>query len=370
MDQSKFDFELKEYKRSKETMMSPLVRARLDETYAALPEMSRDRKVQRSRKAPYVAAAAVILGATVFTSGFISPVMAQSIKQIPVVGSLFSLIEADLGLRAAGEQGLSSKVNKSISHQDMKLEVTETVFDGTRAVYLLSVTAPNLKDGMFDTGKEVVKLSDAIENVTFSIDGKGQDAPDSLVSGGGFFSSAGESHPNMLVFEEILKTPDHNSTGKIPDSFQAEVVVKLAGIDQTFKLDIPFQKATSNTIQLKPNAVQSNDGISFEVSEVNVTPVTTRLLYSVKLDGETSDKSIRAALFDDQGRQLTSLHGEGEQRKDSTLTFDARYASEQGQPKYFIIKPFVVKDHFAETVTDDQFIKGLEIKVDLPEQNK
>ncbi|TQR33403.1 DUF4179 domain-containing protein [Brevibacillus brevis] len=368
MDQSKFDVELKEYKRTKDSTMSPLVRARLDATYAALPEMSRERKVQRLRKAPYVAAAAVILGATVFTSGFISPVMAQSIKQIPYVGSLFSLIEADLGLRAAGEQGLSSKVNRSISHQDMKLEVTETVFDGTRAVYLLNVSAPNLKDGMFDTGAEVVKLSDAIENVTFSIDGKGQDDPGSLVTGG-FFYSAGESHPNFLVFEEILKKPDHNSTGKIPDSFRAEVVVKLAGIDQAFKLDIPFQKATNNTIQLKPNAIQSNDGISFEVSEVNVTPVTTRLLYSVKLDGETSDKSIRAALFDDQGRQLTSLHGEGE-RKDNTLTFDARYASAQGQPKYFIIKPFVVKDHFAETVTDDQFIKGLEIKVDLPEKNK
>lgn len=369
MDQSKFDVELNEYKRTKDTTMSPLVRARLDETYAALPEMSRERKVQRLRKAPYVAAAAVILGATVFTSGFISPVMAQSIKQIPLVGSLFSFIEADLGLRAAGEQGLSSKVNRSISHQDMKLEVTETVFDGTRAVYLLNVTAPNLKDGMFDTGAEVVKLSDAIENVTFSIDGKGQDDPSSLVTGGGFFYSAGESHPNFLVFEEILKTPDHNATGKIPDSFHAEVVVKLAGMDQAFKLDIPFQKATNDTIQLKPNAIQSHDGISFEVSEVNVTPVTTRLLYSVKLDGETSDKSIRAALFDDQGRQLTTLHGEGE-RKDNTLTFDARYASAQGQPKYFIIKPFVVKDHFAETVTDDQFIKGLEIKVDLPEKNK
>ncbi|TQK62466.1 uncharacterized protein DUF4179 [Brevibacillus sp. AG162] len=369
MDQSKFDLELKEYNRTKDTTMSPLVRARLDETYASLPEMSRERKVRRLPKAPYVAAAAVILGATVFTSGFISPVMAQSIKQIPLVGSLFSLIEADLGLRAAGEQGLSSKVNRSISHQDMKLEVTETVFDGTRAVYLLSVTAPNLKDGMFDTGKEVVKLSDAIENVTFTIDGKGQDDPSSLVAGGGFFSPAGESHPNLLVFEEILKTPDHNSTSKIPDSFHAEVVVKLAGIDQAFKLDIPFQKATNDTIQLKPNAVQSNDGISFEVSEVNVTPVTTRLLYSVKLDDKTSDKFIRAALFDDQGRQLTSLHGEGE-LKDNTLTFDARFASAQGQPKYFIIKPFVVKDHSAETVADDQFIKGLEIKVDLPEQNK
>ncbi len=42
----------------------------------------------------------------------------------------------------------------------------------------------------------------------------------------------------------------------------------------------------------------------------------------------------------------------------------------EGQPKYFIIKPFVVKDNSAETATDDPFIKGLEIKVDLPEQNK
>lgn len=366
MDPSKLEVELKKYKYTEGTPMSPLVRSRLDETYASLPEMSTVRKGstsrQRIRKMASVAVATVMLGGAVFASGFISPVMAQSIKQIPVVGSLFSSIEADLGLRAAGEQGLTSSVNKSISYQDVKLNVTETVYDGTRAVFLLHVTAPNLKEGMFDTGEKVVKLSNAIDSIVFKVNGQ--------VKGGVNYSSAGGAHPNVLIFEEILTAKDQNASATMPDTFNAEVLVKLAGINHEFTLDVPFQKTTKDILNLKPNATQTSGDRSFSVSEVNVTPVTTRLLTTITLDDQAADQltHTRVAVFDDHGRQLPALNGEAT-LEGNKIMFDGRYAS-TGKTKYLIIKPFVYQDDFSEKVQEDQFIKGLELKIELPAQNE
>lgn len=357
MDLSKLEAELKRYKHSENAVMSPIVRARLEETYASLPEMPAERKDRASRrrigKTASVAAAAVMLGATVFASGFISPAMAHSIKQIPLVGSLFSSIEADLGLRAAGEQGLTSSVNKSFSYQDVKLQVTEAIFDGTRAAFLVKVSAPNLQDGLFDTGEKKVKLSNAIENVVFTVNGKGQDDPDSFIKGGIHYSWAGESHPDVLIFEETFQA----SSAPIPDAFQGEVTVKLAGIDHEFKLDVPFLKTTKDIIVLKPNVTQTNGEMSLLVSEVNVTP----------MEGETSDQltHMRVAVFDDQGRQLPAINGEGTLENNS-IVFDGRYATTQGHPKYLLVKPFIYEEDFSEKVRDDQFIKGLEMKIELP----
>ncbi|MED4754959.1 DUF4179 domain-containing protein [Brevibacillus choshinensis] len=366
MDPSKLEVELKKYKRNEDTTMSPLVRSRLDETYASLPETSSERKGRvsrpRMRKTASVAVATVMLGVAVFTSGFISPVMAQSIKKIPVVGSLFSSIEADLGLRAAGEKGLTSSVNKSISYQDVKLNVTETVFDGTRAVFLLDVTAPNLKEGMFDTGEKEVKLSNAIDSVVFKVNGQVKDGVN--------YYSAGGAHPNVLIFEEILGADEPNASATNSDTFHAEVLVKLTGIDHEFTLDVPFQKTTKDIMNLNPNAIQKSGNLSVTIAEVNVTPVTTRLLTTITLDDQTSDQltHTRVAVFDDQGRQLPALNGEGT-LEDKKITFDGRYAT-TGKTKYLIIKPFVYQDDFSEKVRDDQYIKGLELKMELPAQNE
>lgn len=366
MDLSKLEVELKKYKSTENTSMSTLVRSRLDETYAALPErpaVQNERAPrQRLRKTASVAAATILLGATVFASGFVSPVMAKSLKQIPMVGSLFSSIEADLGLRAAGEQGLAAKVNAGVSYQDVKLDVTETVYDGTRAVFLLHVAAPNVKDGMFDTGKEAVKLSNAIDSIVFKVNGQ--------EINGVNYASAGAANPNLLVFENVLPAVDQNEATLIPDNFHAEVLVKLVGIDHEFILDVPFQKTTKDIINLNPTASQSSDQGSLTVSEVNVTPVTTRLVTTIKLGKPLSEQlsHTRIAVYDDQGRQLPALNGEGTLEENS-ISFDGRFAS-TGKTKYLIVKPFVYEDDFSEKVREDQFIEGLELKIDLPPQSE
>lgn len=374
MDRFKLDQELKGLNEVHTTDMviSPLVRARLDETYAALPEQpAKDRRKPRSRlrRLSAATAAAFVLGAGIFASGFVSPVMADSIKNIPLLGSLFSSIEGDIGLRNAGDLGLATTVNSNVSYKDVKLEVTETVFDGSRAAFMVKVTAPNLKNGKYDNGKKTVKLSDAINNIYFTVDGKPQGDSGSILQGG-YYAGAGEAHPDMLIFEEVLDTSGGST---IPDRFTAEATLILDGIDHEFKLDIPFTKTTEDIVNVQPDAAAANEELSVSIADLQTTPLTTRIHYSVALNnvetltGKDEDrlKDIRIAVYDDQGRQLPALNGDG-QYTANALNFDARFATTPGATSYLLLKPFVVEDDFSETVKEKQFIKDLEMKIELP----
>ena len=192
--------------------MSNLVRTRIDATLESLPESpsqlnseqaQRPRQVNKGlRRTAAAAVAAGVLGVTVFASGFVSPAMADSLRNIPLVGSLFSSIEADMGLRTAGSEGLTTPVNRSFAYQDVKFKVLETVYDGTRAAFLVHVTAPNLNQGMYDNGKDIVKLSSGVDNVFLDVNGFSPD-------GGLFYSSAGANEPDTLLlnrsFLRIIK---------------------------------------------------------------------------------------------------------------------------------------------------------------------
>ncbi|MUT64913.1 DUF4179 domain-containing protein [Paenibacillus sp. NEAU-GSW1] len=354
------------FKKDLNMEMSPLVRSRLDETYALLSQQAQRtgrRKSSRSRRLALTTTAAGILAAGLFISPFVSPAMASSLKNIPVIGSIFTTIQGDTGLRIAGELGLTSTVNRTVSYEDVNLEVTETLYDGHRAAFLLNVTAPNLENGTYNNGKKNIRLSQAVSNISLSIDGKQQ-------NGKVFYGSAGEAHPNTLVFEAVIDPQ------AAPNSFDSTVTITLDGIDHEFTVDIPFKKTTDQTVELSPGAVTVSDDLAFSVSKVWVTPITTRLTTSIALTDAATLTSkeekrllkIRVAIFDDQGRRLTPLNGEGVIEGNS-LVFDYRYASQLGTSKYFIAKPFVVKDSFEEDVEEDQYLKELETKIELPFAN-
>lgn len=268
-----------------------------------------------------------------------------------------------MGLRTAGNEGLTTPVNSSFAYQDVKFKVLETVYDGTRAAFLVHVTAPNLHQGMYDNGKDIVKLSSGVDNVFFDVNGS---RPDS----GLFYSSAGANEPDTLLFEQVLPT-DH--TGVIPDQFDAKVKLTLQGMDHEFELTVPFTKSTTDTHNVQPNSTIENDLYKVTVNKAEVTPITTRLTASIALKGketlsnkeEKQLREIRFAVYDDQGRQLTALSGEG-MYEANQLNWESIYATTAKDVKYLVVKPFKVKDDFAEMVKDDQFIKGMEIKIQLP----
>ncbi|WP_152397651.1 DUF5643 domain-containing protein [Paenibacillus cellulositrophicus] len=204
-----------------------------------------------------------------------------------------------------------------------------------------------------------MKLSSAIENVFFTVDGEAQDE-------GLNFGSAGEASPNTLVFEHVMKP------GEAPDSFNGAVTIKMDGIDHEFVVEIPFRKAAVQAIEAKPDTSASAGDLTFEVSDVSVTPITARLKTAVTLAGAetlTWDEEKRLtrigiAVYDDQGRRLPALNGEGK-IDGNRLVFDRRYASTSGTSTFLTVKPFLIRDDFAEEVEEEQFLKGLETRIEL-----
>ncbi|PQP83877.1 hypothetical protein C0Q44_04370 [Paenibacillus sp. PCH8] len=364
------DQELREQSKER-PIMSTTVRNRIDATLESLPESpllnsghSRKPRLHKGlRRTVAATIAAGVLGITVFASGFVSPVMADSLRSIPLVGSLFSSIEADMGLRTAGDEGLTKLVNSNVSFKDVKLEVSETVYDGTRAAFLVHVTAPNLKNGEYDNGKNIVKLSNGIENVFFNVNGTGQD-------GGLFYGSAGNTYPDTLLFEQVI--PSNHAAAGLPDQFDAEVTFTLQGIDHEFTLNIPFTKTTEDILHIEPNVIVANDLITASVTEAQITPITTRLSTVVSLNGksmltakdEEQLRNIGFAIYDDQGRQLTALNGEG-LYESNQLKSERIYATTPGDSTYLVVKPFEIEDDFSEEIKDRQFIKGMDMKIEL-----
>lgn len=371
MNRFNLDRELKHMKNT-DISVPPLVRTRLDDTYAAILDQTAAPTAtqQRSRLRRYlsVPAACAVLGIALFSSGFVSPIMASSIKSVPLIGSLFSAIESDIGLRHAGEAGLASQVNNQISYNDVTFKVQESVFDGSRAAFVVQVTAPNLQQGLYDNGKEKVKLSNAIDNAWFHLKGHPQ-GDDSSQMDGLFYGGAGEDYPDTLVFEQVLP-----SSTTLPDAFEAEVTLTLQGMDHEFKLDVPFKRTANSLIELSATARASNDELSTSIDNIRLTPVTATLDTSVLLNGasnltereESRLRHIGFALFDDQGRRMPVLHGEGVY-EDNRLDREYRYAATTGSPAYVVVKPFMIEDDFAEEPKEEQYIKALEMKIDLPQ---
>jgi hypothetical protein len=367
------DQKLKEQAKER-PVMSEIVRNRIDATLKSLPESPDSMNVERIpaqharhvhkglRRTAGAVVAAGVLGVMVFASGFVSPAMADSLRNIPLVGSLFSSIEADMGLRNAGNEGLATPVNRSFAYQDVKFKVLETVYDGTRAAFLVHVTAPNLNQGMYDNGKDIVKLSSGVENVFFDMNGSPQ-------NGGLFYSSAGANEPDTLLFEQVIPS---NQTEATPDQFDAKVKLTLQGIDHEFELTVPFTKSTTDTYNVQPNMSVKNDLLTATVAKAEVTPITTRLTASIGFNGkevltakeEEQLRKIRFAVYDDQGRQLTALSGEG-MCEANQLTLESIYATTSKDVRYLVVKPFEIKGDFSEEVKDNQFIKGMEMKIQL-----
>ncbi|WP_166239898.1 DUF4179 domain-containing protein [Paenibacillus turpanensis] len=356
-----------------QTELSPLVRSRLDETYAQLSQLSRNRSKRaapRLRRAVFATTAAGVVGIGLFASAFVSPVMADSLRNIPIIGSIFSTIHNDSGLRLAGDLKLSTTVNREVSHEDVTLRVTEAFYDGNRAAFLLDVTGSKMDNGMYNNGEKTMKLSNAIDNVFFTVNGQEESDGGNMLIGGLFYGSAGEAHPNTLVFEQIM---DPASVSAVSDSFTGTITITLDGMKEPLKLEIPFTKTSNSAIEVSPNAVTANGEFTFSVSKVEVTPVTTRLKTSLALTHATTltekeelrMRRIGAAVFDDQGRQLAALSGDGIY-EGNRLIYDRRYASTPGTSKYLVVKPFVIKDDFAEDIQEDQYIKELETRIELP----
>ncbi len=355
MVKTKLEEQLKNCQSLLPDQLSDITRSKLNETYQIIRETDNSispiqRKIDVSRtfnKWWVSTAAAAILGLTLIASGFVSPAMADTLKQIPVLGQIYSLWgenNGDPGVQQA--EDFITNVNQSVTHGNVTMNIPTLLFDGTRI--LMNITTP----GNSLTSEPNSPPSDANKGAvdTFEVLYKGQPL---LWS---YEHMDGETASSIMV--QVLNTYYEPSTTtqtvQFPDQFDLTVNVTLKGYDVPFQFVLPVTRSTPVTV-LTSEETKHHDNINLQISKVEITPITTQVSVEYKTKPGQSIEEMLASIpskykgadggvialqydiVDEHGVQLKHIgyHPISE-------SYNIRFEPFKTLPRTVIIKPYLV----------------------------
>ncbi|WP_239004686.1 DUF4179 domain-containing protein [Paenibacillus tepidiphilus] len=259
--------------------------------------MKRTKRMKPSMLKKTVAAvsAAAMLGAGVIGTGFVSPAMAAALQNLPVVGSIFDNVDQD-NLQAAIDQGIAATPNLSVTHDGVTLKLTELLYDGSRLSFFIE--------------REGVELENTLVPWKGDNGVKGYlEHPKALADGQAIPFSEGS-------ISEVPGAPDsfqveYTKGISLPEAFELTVQAKVTGVDEIYEYNIPVS-INNSALVLTPDVTKSSGGFSYTVEQLELSPVTTRLILdstgkapaSPEQAGQFHASMVYYDLFDDQGNLL------------------------------------------------------------------
>jgi hypothetical protein len=85
---------------------------------------------KKSRKLVYFITAAAVAILITAGSGYKSPIMADVLSKVPVVGVIYEDISADFGLKEAREKGLTQGYQQTVIDKDIEMTIKDVYYDG------------------------------------------------------------------------------------------------------------------------------------------------------------------------------------------------------------------------------------------------
>lgn len=328
-----------------------IIRRHQDEVYASLtdlPMQTRANQKHRTNKIRRLVAATVaasLIG--VISSAFVSPAMAESLKNIPLIGSIFRLAN-DLGLQTAEERGLVAEPDASATHEGVTIRIPQVVYDGTRLSLAVKREGKGLIGGISDY--ELIQEGDstthlyprgAITNVEMFIDGT------SLYdySGGKRPGLTGNptSDPNAVLYQ--LTAYSHQGEGALtmPDQFLLTAKITLEGIEEPFIFDLPVRKSTDHFI-VPSGETREWDGLKLTLEQLKLTPITTDLIVNIEQSGKSEKidhENLLYEVWDDRGRVLGLVAGMSVYNKDGQYRMEMMFDRFEDTPNTITLKPFL-----------------------------
>ncbi|MDQ0494778.1 DUF4179 domain-containing protein [Paenibacillus brasilensis] len=336
--------------------------------------------------------AAAVLGGVVLGSGFVSPAMAEALKNIPLLGSVLQY-NFDSSLQLASKSGLTTAPNLSVTRDGVTLNIKEVMFDGTRLVFMIErqgvedekIMSPYLPE---DT---VSVEGNTLEKVPVDKQKKGYlFTPNVFIQGQrlvyGMFTSAvgkredGKLISNMAMYEVTKGLSEKN----LPDEFDMTVKVDVSGFQEPFEFQVPVKNLSKSKILLKPDKTQSSGTFSYTVKQIELTPVTTRLIVDSKgqvpsnaeQSGDLSATKMYYDIVDQDGNQLEQhMLGLFHRSPDLEYHEDEAYSPFAKAPTSITIKPYTMTVKKDWSVIEDQegkmlktYHKDLEMTIPVPAQ--
>ena len=245
-----------------------------------------------------VAFATAMLVGLLFITPFISPTMAATLKQVPVLSSIFRLA-GDFGLQMADEKGLSTKPQASVTQDGFTLSVSEVAYDGTR----VSVGIER-----HQTENQAEKLQDIMSNIKLFINNKpvNEYAPSEGNSIGLVTYPGKDSDSAIIEFADL-----RNQGGKpFPEQFDLTIQASVRGIEDPIEIDVPVKNKVEDYVSLAPNISRQYDNIHLTLEKVKLTPVTTSITTRMVLtDNSTFTDNLTLLtmgieIIDEHGREI------------------------------------------------------------------
>ncbi|MEK4107475.1 DUF4179 domain-containing protein [Paenibacillus sp. FSL R10-2791] len=296
MVNTKLEEQLKNCQSLLPDQLSDIARSKLNETYQIIRETDNSispiqRKIDVSRtfnKWWVSTAAAAILGVTLLASGFVSPAMADALKQIPVLGQIYSLWgEKNLDPGVQQAEDFITNVNQSVTHGDVTMNIPTLLFDGTRI--LMNLTTPGNRLASEPNSPPSDANKGAVDK--FEVLYKGQPL---LWS---YEHMDGETASSIMV--QVLNTYYEPSTTtqtvQFPDQFDLTVNITLKGYDVPFEFVLPVTTSTPVTA-LTSEETKHHDNINLQISKVEITPITTQVSIEYKTKPGQSVKEMLASI--------------------------------------------------------------------------
>ncbi|MGM1050287.1 MAG: DUF4179 domain-containing protein [Bacillota bacterium] len=320
-----------------------------------LSRTSSRRKPNLIKRTVLVASAATVLGAGVIGSGFVSPVMADALKKVPMIGMLFK-DTSEQALQAAIEQGIVSEPNQSLTYDGITLKVANLLYDGTRMSFILEregVDLPNTASPYISEDAKIIGSLDSEYIESRKVPEKDQKkgyikTPTILANGQEVDRGEGTfgDYPDQDNAYIVELTKDL----KLPDQFELTIQANVTGVKETFEFNIPV-KVENKSLVLKPEASKSDGQFSYTVKQLDLSPVSTRLVLDSKgqvptspeQTGDYSASMVYYEIVDDQGNVLSPKRFEYFNSKPETeYHIDQIFSPFDGTPKTITIKPFTL----------------------------
>lgn len=328
-----------------------IIRRRQDEVYASLadlPMQTRSGRKSRFSMTFKMGAAAAIAVLTIgLGSAMVSPALAESLKNVPILGGIFKLA-GDLGLQTAEERGLAEETDASVTHDGITLRIPQVVYDGIRLTLAVKREGEELTGGILDrkfVGKgrerDEILQRGAVDHWEMLIDGQPTYNSKSYK-----FSSKGSptADPNAALYELSAISETGDSSQILPDRFVLTAKFWLEGVEEPFVFELPVRKNTDRLVETFGETREWN-GITFTLEQIQYTPITTKVVFDINVDDKASRPLRNNLLFDlcdDQGRNLELVGGigiyfdNGQMHMRNEMLFDRL----QEVPDTITLKPF------------------------------
>ncbi|MBU5213152.1 DUF4179 domain-containing protein [Heyndrickxia oleronia] len=319
---------------------------------AAIKKAQQKQKKKIKKIYPFIGIAVFSI-CLLISSAFVSPAMAKVLSTIPVLNSVFEFI-GDKGLNIASKKGLSEKIEKTVTDQNISITLKDIFFDGTRLSISYIQEFPEKRD---ELGEFELKVNG--EKVNFADNRSGE-----------FISS--NQYAGVINIEGM---------DDLPDSFNLGMRLHNIGeVKGNWNFEIPVTKSKEKVKTIKSNQTKEYKYTKITVKTIKLGPAGIKVSIDRTIptgeDPQMIDNSLlQFNLLNDKGESLTQLSASGSGNdKDGkfVMHMEYRFSPLEERSKYLTISPYLfpITNKEPEWIKESLHLDHLPITLDQGEMGK